>query len=251
MLALLFLTNHIDMGLCDGHGPFDFGNACIRASWSAFLPAALVFALCLSAIPIPRLFRPVLELLRSPFKSYITLHEAEAIDITAVVGETGLDNDDAVDLVGVPKQVPVWRTVVFVFVGITQAFCWVANGAYGFYSDQESIWNGGLSFFVAAAWMYTVLRPIARPTATPPFDMFALYLALFLAAVLQLGGVIFDHSVLGVPLPSTLTLVALTMNLVVIFVLLTVVLSMPLAIPSSRVDKKDIVSDKLSNICLN
>lgn len=230
------------MGLCDDDSPLDFGSPCIRASWSAFLPAALVFALCVSAVPLTRPIRRLLRPLGAPLQSYLTLHEAEAIDITAVAGEPGLDDEDRVDSVEVPGLVPVWRTVVFVFVGIVQAFCWVAAGAFRLYNNQENVWDGVFSFVVAASWMYTVLRPIARPTATPPYDMFALYLAFFFTSILQLGGVIFDHSVLGVSLPSALTLTALIANLVVVFVLLTAILAMPLDIPSNRVDKKDIVS---------
>lgn len=230
------------MKLCDDYGPFDFRSPCVRASWSAFLPAAIVFALCFFSIPVPRPVRRIFGFIGSPFNGFITLHEAEALDITAVLGEAALDDEDAVDLVEVPKLVPVWRTVVFVFVGIIEAFCWVADGAFRLYNDRSNVWGGVFSFLVAVSWMYTVVRPIARPTPTPPYDMFSIYLALLLAAILQIGGVLFENSVLGVPLPSTFTMTVLIVNLLTIFVLLTVVLTMPLAIPSNRVDKQEIVS---------
>jgi uncharacterized membrane protein len=134
------------------------------------------------------------------------------------------------------------RTVVFVFVGIVQSVCWVANGLYLFYNDHEHLWRGAFSFLVAASWLYTTIRPVVRATATPHFDVFGLYLILLAAAILQLGGALFDHSVLAAPLPSILVMIALISNLVTILVLLAVTVSMPLAVPSNRVDPKEIVS---------
>jgi hypothetical protein len=76
--------------------------------------------------------------------------------------------------------------------------------------------------------------------------MFGLYLVLLVAAMLQLGGVLFDHSVLSAPLPSTLAMIALIANLLSILILLAIAVSMPLAVPSDRIDPKDIVSQPLS-----
>ena len=52
----------------------------------------------------------------------------------------------------------------------------------------------------------------------------------------------FDYNVLGSPWPSTITLVALSANLLALLILLVVVLNIPLALPSNRINKKDIVS---------
>lgn len=46
----------------------------------------------------------------------------------------------------------------------------------------------------------------------------------------------------GVPLPGTIRVVGMALNLAAIVGLLSVVLMMPLAIPSSKVKKEDIVS---------
>ncbi|KAF8963320.1 multidrug resistance-associated ABC transporter [Flammula alnicola] len=228
------------MGICGNYGPFDFRSSCIRASWSAFLPAALVFALCFCSIPVPRSARRVVAIIAAPFKTYLTLHEAEAVDITAVSGERVLDDEDAAVLVEVPKFVPLWRTVVFVFVGIVQSFCWVVDGSYLLYNDSSNPWRGIFSFLVVVSWLYTAIRSVARPTATPPYDMFSLYVILFFAGILQVGGVLFDHSILGSPLPSTFSMVALIANELVVLLLLFLTMTMPLATPSNRVDPKDI-----------
>ena len=188
------------------------------------------------SLPVPRPVRRIFAIIGTPFQRYLTLHEAEAIDIAAID-----DGEEVGHVVKVSKLVPVWRTVVFAFVGIVQAFCWVADGSYILYSDREHLWIGAFSFFVATSWLYTAIRPITRPTPTPPFEMFALYLILLAGGILQLGGVLFDHSVLSAPLPSTLAMTALVANLLSILVLLAVTVSMPLAVPSNRVDHNDIV----------
>jgi hypothetical protein len=180
-----------------------------------------------------------------PFKRYLTLHEAEAIDATTLGGNKLFDGEEVEVLVEVSKFVPVWRTVVFVFVGIVQSFCWVADGSYTLYNDPEHLWRGAFPFLVATSWLYTAIRPVVRPTPTPPFDMFGLYLILLAAAILHLGGALFDHSVLAVPLPHTLIMIALIANLLSIFILLAVTVGMPLAVPSDRIDPKDIVSQIL------
>ena len=169
------------MGICGDYGPLDFGSSCVRAAWSAILPSGFVLLLGVSSVAVPRPVRRIFAIIGTPFQRYLTLHEAEAIDIAA------LDNGEEIEqLVKVSKLVPVWRTVVFAFVGIVQSFCWVADGSYILYSDPDHLWMGAFSFFVATSWLYTAIRPITRPTPTPPFDMFALYLILLAGGILQL-----------------------------------------------------------------
>ena len=79
--------------LCDAAGFLDFQNPCIRATWAALLPAALVFVLCLSAVPLPHvapLARKLTSLLKAPFQPFLTLEEAEALQLGAS-GDGGAD----------------------------------------------------------------------------------------------------------------------------------------------------------------
>jgi hypothetical protein len=215
--------------------PFDFQSQCVREIWGSFLPAGLVLVLCLLSIPIPHAF----DILCSPFKPYLTLHEAEALD-----GDVDkMSSQD--DMVDSAKKVPVWRTVVFVFLGIMQCLSWISNGSYRLHNDPRDIFGGILPLLVAIAWLYTIIRPISHPIATSPFDLFSIYLTLFCTGFLRIGGVLFDHNVYGSPWPSTITLVALSANLLTLLVLLIVVLNTPLALPSNRINKKDIVSYNL------
>ena len=224
------------MVLCgnDDLDPFDFQSQCVREIWGSFLPAGLVLVLCFFSIPIPH----ALDILCSPFKPYLTLHEAEALDGNMDKISSQDDMGDSV------ATVPLWRTVVFVFVGIIQCLSWIAHGSYRLYDDPRDVFGGVLPFLVAITWLYTIIRPISHPIATSPFDLFSIYLVLFCFGFLRIGGILLDYNVFASPRPSSLTftLVALSVNLLALLVLLIVVLNTPLALPSNRINKKDVVS---------
>lgn len=214
--------------------PFDFQSQCIRELWSSFLPAGLVLLiLCWSFIPIP----PVFDLFFAPFKTFLELHEAEALESNETV-TSSQDSDDATD----QQSVPLWRTVAPVFVGFIQCLSWIALAFYRLHIDPQDVLGGVLPFFTAITWLYSIIRPISHPIVTSPFDLFLLYMALFCVGSLQIGGIVFDHNILGSPWPSTLTLAALSANILASLALLIVVLSIPLALPSNRINKEDIVS---------
>ena len=103
---------------CNDYGPFDFRSACVRDTWGSLLP--LFLALCLFSIPMPSFLRKVHAIVKAPFREYITLHEAEALDAE-------LEEKDG-ELV--EESVPLWRTLVCLFVGITKTFCWIAHGSF-------------------------------------------------------------------------------------------------------------------------
>jgi hypothetical protein len=142
------------------------------------------------------------------------------------------------DLEFIEESVPLRRTPVCVFVGITEAFCWIAHGSFSLYKDPK---NDILPFLIAIVWLYTVIRPIARPTATPPHDLFTIYLLLFGSSILQIGGLLYDHTVFSIPYPPPLTIFALSLNLVAVIGMLCLILSMPLAIPSNLINPSEIV----------
>ncbi|KAF8812935.1 multidrug resistance-associated ABC transporter [Phlegmacium glaucopus] len=221
------------MVLCgDGLEAFDFQSQCIRELWSSFLPAVLVLVLCFFSIPIPHVF----DILCAPFKTYLTLHDAEALDSNAAVVDKISSQDDTGD----PELVPLWRAVVLVFLGLIQCLSWIALGSYRLYEDPSDVLGGVLPFLVAMTWLYTIVRPISHPIATSPFDLFSIYLVLFCVGFLQIGGIMFDYAIFGSPSPSTLTLIALSANLLALLILLIVVLNIPLALPSNRINKKDV-----------
>jgi hypothetical protein len=175
------------------------------------------------------------------------LHEAEAIDLNAAAGANVVVDDDVevADKLEVPDAVPLWRAVVFAFMGLMETLGWLSYGSFRLVSEPAGFWESTFPFLIAASWLYTVVRPVGRPAATPPFDLLAVYCLQLVAATLKLGGVLFDHEVYGTPLPSTAVIVALTLNLTAVVTLLVIVVNMPLAIPSNRVRREDIASPLL------
>uniref|UniRef100_A0A0W0EW54 Putative multidrug resistance-associated ABC transporter n=1 Tax=Moniliophthora roreri TaxID=221103 RepID=A0A0W0EW54_MONRR len=230
------------MGLCGHAGAFEFGDACIRESWSAITPAALVLLLSLFSVPItlPLPVKKVVDKVKEPFRTYITLHEAEALGEDHAGGDEDLGDEDT-PRVEVVEVVQVWRAVVLVFVGLLEVICWTVSGSYHFISEEVvDIWSGIRPLLVALAWTYTVVRPIARPSATAPFDLLVVYLLQLIAGVLQFGGLLFSHAVWEAPMPTTLQIIAYSFNLAAILLSLFVVLNMPMAIPSTRINKTEI-----------
>jgi hypothetical protein len=231
------------MAICIGTGPINFEDSCVRGAWSS-IPAAIVVAvLCISHIPIPLSpsARVIREVVISPFRPFLTIPEAEALDDKAAAESAHSGNeveDGAVE--GKAKGMAFWHTVLFVLLGFAEALAWFGIGSYRLIVDEKSygIWQAYLSAF---AWMYTIIRPITHLSPTPPFDLFTIYFLQLFGAVIKFGGVFYDKTVFGTPVPSGGVMFALTMNLVIITALLTVVYSMPLAIPSSRIKDREIV----------
>ena len=127
-------------------------------------------------------------------------------------------------------------------VAMLQTMLWLAIGCYTLFTVPYGTADGIFSILRAAAWFYAALRPMANAQATAPYDLFTLYLIQLFGGSLLLGGVLYDMDVYAQPAPGAGVMAALTFNLVATIALLCVVLSMPLAVPSSRVKKSDIVS---------
>ncbi|KAJ6631472.1 multidrug resistance-associated ABC transporter [Mycena sp. CBHHK59/15] len=224
------------MKLCGDSGAFDIEDSCVRGSWAALAPSALVLAICLSfvRVPLPKTVHKVLDAVKSPFTQFLSLHEAEGLALAdeKSVGEAEVEVDGTV---------PLWRTLIFVFVGLLECLAWLGDGSFLLITGRPR-WDAIQRFLVALPWLYTAARPILRPTAIPPFDMLALYLLHILGGVLQLGGYVFQHNVSDAPLPGTLVLVGLSLNLVALVGLVFLIMLMPLALPSHLVKKEDIGS---------
>ena len=226
------------MSLCENAGPLDFQNPCIRATWASLLPATLVLVLCLSAFPLPHVAHNFTSILKTPtiFQPFLTLEEAEALNASA---------DGGADVATAPEKgaavAPLWRTAILVFVGLAETLGWLSFGSYNIPNDAGTPWTKTLPFFVAFTWLYTVVRPVARPIITVPLDLFFVYALLLVAAVVQLGSIAYDYTILDVPLPSGANIFALLLNFFAILDLFTIVLNVPFAIPSERARKEGIV----------
>ncbi|KAJ7047868.1 hypothetical protein C8F04DRAFT_1060324 [Mycena alexandri] len=226
------------MKLCDDADYFDLSDPCVRGSWAALAPSVLVAAICLSFVqpPLPKPVRKLVDAVKSPFTRYLSVHEAEGLMLA-----DAQNVPEAAAALEVDNTIPLWRTVLFVFIGLLQCLAWLAGGSFSLITGHPP-WEAIQRFLVALPWLYTAVRPISRPTATPPYDMFAIYLALIGGGVLQLGGYLFQHTAWGAPLPGTLVILGLSLNLAALVGLVTVIMGMPLALPSHLVNKADIGS---------
>ncbi|KAJ7303772.1 hypothetical protein DFH08DRAFT_793782 [Mycena albidolilacea] len=225
------------MQLCSNSGAFDLWDGCVRSSWSAVLPFLVAITFCVASlrIPWPSPLQKLFTALKAPFRTFITLHEAEAVDLQSA-GEMAVNSE-----IRVPQATPFGRSLVFTFAGVLQSLAWIASGAFYFVAtNQADAWHFAQFLLIAFSWLYTAVRPVASPFATAPYDLFVIYFLHLVGGVLLLGGRLFDYTVGETPLPPTPTLVGLSANLVTILVLLYFTVIMPMDLPSTRVKKEDI-----------
>ncbi|KIJ90773.1 hypothetical protein K443DRAFT_686526, partial [Laccaria amethystina LaAM-08-1] len=74
-----------------------------------------------------------------------------------------------------------------------------------------------------------VIPPIVRPTATPSYDMFTIYLLPLGSSMHQIGGLLYDYTLFSTPYLPPFIILALSSDLVAVIGLLCLILSIPLA----------------------
>lgn len=223
---------------CGRASLLDLSDSCIRATWAALVPAVFVVTLCLFSIPLtlPAFAGKLGRVLKAPLDDFLTLREAEALDAGEPI------SDDAEDAPITNSAVPLWRTVALAFVALVQALIWLSAGAYILITHERDTWTGVCAVLIGSTWVYGVCKPVFWPKATAHLDLFWLYLAHFVFGVVLLGGVIYDHEILHVPLEPRVEFAGLIFNLVAIVIELAFVSTMPMELPSSRINQQDIVS---------
>ncbi|KAF7346252.1 ATP-dependent bile acid permease [Mycena sanguinolenta] len=201
--------------LCPSSEPnsFAFNDPCIRAAWSALLPAVLVFLLCLASIPVPTLVK---KHLFNPVQDFLTLEEAEALS-------GALPYNEAVDSQPGGSK---WTATVLASLGLVQILLWIGVGvtevAFGTLGIGKI-----LPFLFAVPWCYAFLRPLVKNSIiTAPMDLFWLFFLEFAGAVLLLGGVL-----LGFGTVPRNTITFFVGNMILTTCLLVVVLRLPLGVP--------------------
>ena len=217
-----------------GRSTIDWTDPCVRSTWSALAPAALVIAFCRWHIPTPAPFRKITGFIKSPFESFLTLPEAEAYDADDEKQTSSNSSGEEQK----EKKAPFWLTAVLVGAALLEVGAWLAVAVYLFVLDgRDEAWRG---LVMAAVWLYAALKPALVSRPTPHYDIFALYIVSFLGSILVLGGSLYTHKVLFSPLPSRFVLAAYIANTLLISILLLVELSRPLTLPSARVKQEDI-----------
>lgn len=230
--------------LCSGSGSFDFGDSCVRACWNGLPPGILVFAIVFFSIPPVPPIRKLLEFVKAPFQQFLTLQEAEALDSTELRGDkVAADATLVPEIMTKPTNHPTLLPQIFALIGIAQTLSWLSFAVYRFIIPHSAtVYPSVLPFLVGLAWLYTVFRAIPRPFHTPAYDLFTLYCIFFFGAILQLGGLMYDHHVVSSSWPAAWPVVALAANLAAVLMVLGMLLGMPIGIPSDRVEMAEIVS---------
>ena len=221
-------------------------SAYARSIWGIFIPAAFVFVFCVASIPIPTWLTDLIGPIRALFVPFLTLPEAEALDLAdaaeynAIFGEVTQSEPEAVNEQVEPRH--FWKTLFLSCIALIETLAWLGVASFNAIQDQQDPVHVVSSFVSALTWLFATLRPILRPKPTPSFDLLVLYLIHFVAEVVSIGEFVLNKQAYGTPLPNTLALTAHILHLGALLILIAIVFSMPLAIPSRRVDKEKIVS---------
>ena len=162
---------------------------------------------------------------------FLPLEEAVAIENNIRVAELVL------------PPVPLWRTLSLAIPAFLETVAWLALSISSLmaFNINESypayyIWA---PLLVAMSWLYASLKPIMRPSSTPPYDLFILYLIHVFTAFLSVGATIYDKYIYEES-ASYAYVLGITIHFVVLGGLLAIVFSMPLGVPTTQVDKKEI-----------
>ncbi|KAJ6585099.1 multidrug resistance-associated ABC transporter [Mycena capillaripes] len=205
-------------------------DACVRAWVFAVAPtltAAISLTLSLPNV-FPARFHRTFRLIGHPFKTFILLHEAEAL------ASPHPQNASVVPSRG------NWCSVLFAFLALLEGLAWVADASFYLAMTPSDASGVIRRLLVALSWIYATYKPIVHSSPTVSYDLLAIYLLHFIAASLDLGGVLFENIVSDVPLPPPLNLFGLSANLGIILALLYVTMRMPIGLPSLRVKEQDI-----------
>lgn len=228
---------------------------------SAIVPVAIIFFVLVVRFPriphwTPKPIRSILRWFITPFEGFLDLAEAEAylddgsskIPIAPGPGDSEPERDAGKES---KSLAPFWVVVSLSSIAMSEVTAWLAIGVYrlailGIDPDGDASLGAWGAFVLALTWLYAAVVPFARLSSTPtaPMDLFSLYIAHFLGAVLVLGGVLFDVSVGRFDRVSygNLTLAAYVLNFGAVVSLMVVTLSRPVGIPSARIDRSEIVS---------
>ncbi|KAJ7764232.1 hypothetical protein B0H16DRAFT_1526418 [Mycena metata] len=216
------------MSFCPDAGLLDLRDACVRGTWATLIPTLLVLAFCSVKFhpPLPAPIRRLALTVKAPFKQFLTLREAEGLLSGA---SEGFVEEDVKRY-----DISVWRPLLAV-IGLAQCVAWAGIGAYGF-TTTPYVWPGISALLVSGTWLYTAARAVTHLTATPPYDLFTLYIVYFVTGLIQLAGYLFEYNVDGTPLPGRTVLVGMALNVSSTLLVLLAVLQMPLDVPSGRTD---------------
>lgn len=190
----------------------------------------VVFLIVWTVAPIKK--SAIVRRVFRPFKTYIKIHEAEALmqghktPVRASMQTT------------TSHRLPRGRSLIYASLGLCQALVWSSIFWYSLIAmplnlpsndDHELLAS---SFVCGFAWTYATLRPAMHPKSTPPYDLFAIYCLLLLKAIEAIGVMAYQSYVYQINIFSYgIDLFASLLNSSVLVLLLIVVFTTHIAIP--------------------
>ncbi|KAF8502966.1 ABC transporter type 1, transmembrane domain-containing protein [Gautieria morchelliformis] len=205
-----------------------WADPCTRSYLTSFPPFILISIVLGFYLP---LFPKLPAVLKPVFTPFLPLAEAVALieaDSHHSVSEQGVSN---------PKT-PLWRSMCLSGLALAETICWLTIASYRLAlakgSPDYQVISPFLSFL---SWLPAAVIPAVRPTLTPPYGLFSLYVVQLVTGVFRFGVIWYDRDTLGVPVNGW-DVAGTSANLVAVLALLLIVLCMPLNIPSKAIEEK-------------
>ncbi|KAF8502971.1 hypothetical protein JB92DRAFT_3123623 [Gautieria morchelliformis] len=207
-----------------------WSDPCTRSYLKSFPPLILIaIVLCFYLPLFPKL--PVV--LKAVFTPFLPL--AEAVALVEASSHHPVSEQD----VSNPKP-PLWRSMCLSGLALAETICWLTIASYRLavakgIPDHQVI-SPFLSFL---SWLPAAIIPAVRPTLTPPYGLFSLYVVQLVTGVFRFGVIWYDRDTLGIPVNGW-DVAGTSANLVAVLALLLIVLCMPLNIPRNKAIEENI-----------
>ncbi|PVF92981.1 hypothetical protein CPB86DRAFT_768539 [Serendipita vermifera] len=184
---------------------------------------------------LPRWLTKPLARVARPFKTYLTTQEAE--ELLKSVPKAEHNNSQP----ATPRRVDKrhrGRSFFQAFLALAEGLVWLSSAAYYlFYSStsfsegikSERFWN---TLIVAVTWFYCTVKAARWQKKSPSYQLFALYLLLFLLFAAILAGYVYDTYVYQFNFfRSPAFLLGEVFHLTITIILLVIVFNTPISSP--------------------
>jgi len=138
---------------------------------------------------------PLPQALKSPFKQFLTIEEAEALISKEKSAEDVRNNEPRTSAVEIAS---LWLIFSLEILAPLETMTWVTLATYRLSSSDDTPRDQIIaSFLNAIAWLLPTVLPILRPKAIAPLDMFAFYVVRLGEGFLRLVAFWYDNSAYG------------------------------------------------------
>lgn len=111
-------------------------------------------------------------------------------------------------------------------LALVETIAWMTLAAY--YLTIGSTTFGLVSMMMVITWGYTFVRPLLRPSATPPYDILTLLVVQLMSGLLGLFGHAYDKYAYSKTWPSGWVFIGEIVDLTIICTLLSIIIHTPI-----------------------